>query len=268
MLRCAPDSAPSPSPRGVRWLPGLALLVGLSALAAAAPRPVDPAEILKNADVASFSPASFRARLRITAGQSPRRSASDVEIFVAGETRSLVRFLDPGEAGKFLLRQGKELWFLSPKAKPVKLAPAWRLRGGASLDDLLGLRWSRDYRVDAHAEEKDGGEIVHRLDLAALAPGMPYPKIRLFVARGTGLPLRAEYRLPSGKVASVAEFVAWSDPAKRRIGKLVLKDPLRPLAPTDIEFLETEPRSLPDGLFSLDSGEERGKLPPPAPMGK
>lgn len=251
-------------------LAGLALLAapGVATSAPPAPRPTDPAEILRKADVASFAPASFRARLRITAGQSPRRSASDVELFVSGESRSLVRFLDPGEAGKFLLRQGKELWFLSPKAKPVKLAPAWRLRGGASLDDLLGLRWSRDYRVDAHAEERDGGEIVHRLDLVALAPGMPYPKIRLFVSRATGLPLRAEYRLPSGKVASVAEFAAWSDPAKRRIGKLVLKDPLRPLAPTDIEFLETEPRPIPDGLFSLDSADERGKLPPTAPKEK
>ena len=212
-------------------------------------------ELLRRSDVGALAPESFRSRMRLTAGDKP---PLEVEVWRKGEARTLVRLLGPKERGKYLLRLGPVLWFLAPGAsKPVRLSPSYRLRGSATLDDVLGLQYARDYRVSSSAE-LDGGLVA--LELTARGPAAIYPALRYVVRPSTLRPVRAEYRVPSGKVATIVEFVQWSAGGRPYASRLLVRDALHGGATTAVDVLEVEPRPVPEGLFDLADPSARQRL--------
>lgn len=222
--------------------------------------PEAAAEILRQSDVASLSPPSFRARLRLTA-LPDRADPMDIEVWRLGDAKSLVRFLGAREEGKYLLRLGDVVWFLAPGArKPVKISAARRLRGGASLDDVLGIRYGRDYDIERAVEVEEGGERLVALDLASRSGRSPYPRVRYLVRRATKRPVRIEHLLRSGKTASVVEFLEWDEGNRPVARRLVITDRLRSGLRTEVTLLEMEERAIPDGLFDLEDPTERRKL--------
>ena len=141
--------------------------------------------------------------------------------------------------------------------KPVRLRPGYRLRGSATLDDVLGLRYARDYDVRA-SEEEAGGLVA--LELAARRADAVHPAVRYVVARASARPVRAEFRLPSGKVATVVEFAQWKEGPHPYASRLLVRDALHGGAVTSVEVLELEARPVPDGLFDLEDAAERRRL--------
>ena len=97
------------------------------------------------------------------------RKPHDIEVWRAGTDRLLVRFLDAGERGRYLLRRGPDMWLLTPDAKqPVKLNPAYRVYSGVNLDEILGVRLQRDYRLEAVEEAlADDGQPLTAFELRA-----------------------------------------------------------------------------------------------------
>lgn len=212
-------------------------------------------ELLRRTDVGALAPESFRSRMRLTAGDKP---PLEVEVWRKGETRTLVRLLGPKERGKYLLRLGPVLWFLAPGAKkPVRLSPSYRLRGSATIDDVLGLQYARDYKVES-ATALEGGLVA--LDLTARGPGAIYPAVRYVVRPSTLRPVRAEYRLPSGKVATIVEFEKWSASGRPYASRLLVRDALHGGATTSVDVLEVEERPVPEGLFDLGDPSARQRL--------
>ena len=240
---------------GVAALLLLALLLPPEVPAAGA---LSPDEMLRRSDLGALAPPSFRSRMRLTAGDKP---PLDVEVWRKGETQTLVQLLGPKEAGKYLLRLGGDLWFLAPGArKPVRLNPSYRLHGSATLDDVLGLQYARDYRV-ASAAEQDGGLVA--LELVARGPGAVYPAVRYVVRHDTWRPVRAEYRLPSGKVGTIVEFTRWSEGRRPYVSRLLVRDALHGGATTTVDVLDLEERPVPDGLFDLADPSARARLAAP-----
>jgi hypothetical protein len=231
--------------------------------ARAAPATIAPAaaeEILRKSDVAALAPESFRARFRITPLRE-QPDSMDIEVWRSGDSKGLVCFLGPKEEGKYLLRLDRVVWFLAPGArKPVKLSSAHRLRGGASLDEILGIRYGRDYVIEGAAQAEDAGGPIVRLDLTAKDARAPYPRVRYFVRRATGRPVRAEYLLPSGKMLSVVEFLEWEEGSRPVVRRLVVSARLRSRLRTEVTLLEMEERQIPDALFDLGDSTERKKL--------
>jgi hypothetical protein len=216
---------------------------------------LSPEDLLRRSDVGALAPDSFRSRMRLTAGD---KASLDVEVWRKGESRTLVRLLGPKERGKYLLRLGSVLWFIAPGAKkPVRLSPSYRLRGSATLDDVLGLQYARDYKV-ASATDIEGGLVA--LELTARGPGAIYPAVRYVVNRATLRPVRAEYRLPSGKVATIVEFAQWSPRGRPYASRLLVRDALHGGATTAVDVLEVEERPVPEGLFDLGDGTTRNRL--------
>ena len=216
---------------------------------------LSPEDLLRRSDVGALAPEAFRSRMRLRAGD---KTPLEVEVWRKGEAKTLVRLLGPKERGKYLLRVGSALWFLAPGArKPVRLNPSYRLRGSATLDDVLGLQYARDYRVRAAAPQEDG---LVALDLVARAPGAVYPEVRYVVRRATLRPVRAEYRLASGKVATIVEFAEWSEGRRPHARRLLIRDALHGGATTEVEVLEVEERAVPDGLFDLADPTARQRL--------
>lgn len=241
-------------------------VVGLGlamALAFAAPTPMVPSwapDLLRASDVGSFSPRSFTARMRLSGRGTAR--AMEIEVWRSGSERTLIRFLDPKERGKYLLRRGDDLWFLAPGAKkPVRLKSSYRLRGNATLDDILGLPHAADYTIAAVEEiAEDSGERLVAFDLVARTKSATYSGVRYVVRRSIARPVRAEYRLPSGKVASVVEFVEWAPAERAWASRLIVHDRLKGSPPTDVFVLHLEERAVPEGLFSLEDVTERRRL--------
>jgi Outer membrane lipoprotein-sorting protein len=245
----------SPLRSRLRMILAIPVSLSVSVSVCSADQALGPEELLRRSDLGALAPESFRSRMRLTAGE---KSPLEVEVWRKGESRTLVRLLGPREKGKYLLRLGRDLWLLAPGAKkPVRLNPSYRLRGSATLDDVLGLQYGRDYRVTG-ATDVEGGLVA--LDLAARGPEAIYPALRYVVRRSTLRPVRAEYRVPSGKVATIVEFETWSEGRRPYASRLRVKDALHGGATTTVDVLEVEERAVPDGLFDLAHPTERRRL--------
>lgn len=231
----------------------------VAALALAGVLTQSPEELLRRSDVGAFAPKSFRARLVL---KNRSRSAShEIEIWRSGEAKTLIRFLDPKERGKYLLRLEGQLWLLTRSAKkPVHLSPSYRLYGGATLDEVLGIRLARSYQVESASREPDPGGTLVVLELRAKSEGMLFPQVKYIVRAATERPVSATYRLRSGRDATAVEFVQWNESGLLYARRVVVKDLLRKGALTEVEVLELQERTIPDGLFALDDPAARRAL--------
>ncbi len=227
-----------------------------------APRAATPAdqELLAASDLFAAAPSEFRVELEVRSNAAT--PGMPLEIWRRGDELALVRLLAAKDRGKFLLRRDRELFFIAPgSARPVKLAPSYRLQG-AALDELLGLRLVRDYRIGQVVE---AGGVVN-FDLFANDKRAAAPRLRWAVARRGRLPLRADLQAIDGRVLRVIEFPEWHDPGHGVPKRMVVKDLARGGPPLQILFGTPEIRPVDLALFALDGGAARSALPaPPVP---
>jgi hypothetical protein len=218
-----------------------------------------PDDLLRRSDVGAFAPSSFRARLVLR--NPPDGATHTLEVWRAAGAKTLIRFLDPKERGKYLLRVEGQVWLLTPGAKkPVQLSPSYRLYGGATLDEVLGLRLANAYQVASVSRENDPGGSLVVLELRAKTEGMLFPQVRYVVREATERPISATYRLRSGRDATAVEFLQWNEGGLLYARRLVVRDLLRKGALTEVEILELQERTIPDALFSLDDSGQRKAL--------
>lgn len=233
-----------------------ALAVGLVAPAVLAAEP-ELERLLAASDLFAKAPAEFRTTIEVR--PLDVATGNRLEVFRKGRDLELIRFLAPKERGKFLLRRDERLYFLSPgSAKPVELAPSYRVHG-AAIHDLLGLDLGRDFEIDAASE---AGSVV-TFDLVASAPGAAAKRLRWAVNRATSRPLRAELQTSQAKALRVIEFKGWRDAAQGVPEILVVKDLVAGGTPLEIRFLDFEPRAIDAALFDLTDGAARAALPSP-----
>ncbi|MBI1754521.1 MAG: outer membrane lipoprotein-sorting protein [Acidobacteria bacterium] len=123
------------------------------------------------------------------------------------------------EKGRAVLMKGDQMWLLVPGSKrPVKVTPQQRLMGPAAGGDVARTRFREDYAVNSLAEDSLDGRECWRLELAAKRPVTSARQVTLWVAREGSLPLRAEFRMASGKLARTAHF----GPPGQAQGQMVL----------------------------------------------
>jgi hypothetical protein len=238
-------------------MPGVVSILSLLALLAAevAPTPGHH-ELLRRSDPGSLAPSSFRARLRL---EGPK-GVHEVEIWRSGEARTLIRLLDPSERGKYMVLLDRELWLITPGArKPVRLRPSHRLYGGATVDEVLGVRLSEHYDVESVAEEEDAAGQLVAFELRARTAQVLFPQVRYVVRVATVRPVSAVFRLGNGRAATSLEFVEWNErPVYAR--RVVLHDLLRKSVRGSVEVIELEQRDVPETLFDLADPTARRAL--------
>lgn len=216
-------------------------------------------ELLRRSDVGMFTPGAFRSRLVLR--RPPSKEKHEVELYRSGNNRTLIRFLDPKDRGKFLLRLGDQLWFLAPGAKkPVRIGPSYRLYGGITVDEVLGVRLSEEYDVQRVTEGSDQDGPLAVLELRAKSDKVMFPKVRYVVRTRTERPVSVLYQLRSGKAATSVEFLEWNDDSRPYASRILVKDLLRKAAQTEVEVLELEERAIPDALFDLNDSSARAAL--------
>lgn len=234
----------------------------LALLLLAGPSTPDPQEVLRRADPGRYAREPFRALLVLRQGEGAP-DPHEIEVFGAGGDSTLVRLLGEKERGRFLLRRGGEMWLISPRTKqPTRLSPAFRLYGGATLDEILGRSHAEAYTVEELHEEEGPEGVVLVLSLRARDLKTILSTARLVVDRGGQRPLRAEYALRSGKPATAVTFEKWDGKRPRR---LVLRDLLHKKASVVVDLVEVVEGPVPAALFDLEDGSARDRLEAPSP---
>jgi len=135
--------------------------------------------------------------------------------------------LSKKEKGRAVLLKGDQMWLLLPGTKhPLKVTPQQRLMGPAAGGDVARTRFREDYTVETLAEESLDGRASWRLELAARRPALSARKVILWVAKEGTLPLKAEFRLASGKVQRTALFgVPVESHGQPVLSKMVIEEP-------------------------------------------
>jgi hypothetical protein len=225
----------------------------LAAPGGATPPTAGDRALLAAADLQRGMPAAFRCELRVEplAGGS----VATFELWRDGDF-ALVRFRDSRQRGKaFLQRPAGDsqagTWFLAPHARPVRLSPAQRLAAGVSLQEILGLAYSRDYTLEDAQRQPAGRTELVTFWLRARGTGAPYPRVSYLVRADTRRPLRIEYRLASGKLARLVELAEWQPGPRLVPAVMVAKDLVTGRPPVRIRFLAVETRQPPAHLFEL-----------------
>lgn len=159
-------------------------------------------ELLKQVDRLRYPWPSFSAELELKAGKLQQRWL--VRVRENGDAR--VEGLSEKEKGRTVLLLGDQMWLLLPNAKkPVKVSPQQRLLGPAAGGDIARFRFAADYTVSGDSSEALDGKTCRRIELQAKRPSISFRTATLWTTLD-GKPLKAEFFLPSGKLAKIVKY--------------------------------------------------------------
>ncbi len=232
------------------WLSGLRALAGVMFVLSLQ----GPEDLLRRSDVGILTPTALRTRLVL---KNPDGQAHQIEVWRSGDAKTLIRFLEPKERGKYLLRLGNQLWLLTPGAKkPVKVSSSYRIYGGGTLDEVMGLRLWQQYAIASLADE--AGLVTFQL--VARSDKMLFPTVEYVVRKHSERPVRATYKLRSGRPATTVEFELWNEQGSVYPRILLVRDLLRRGAVTEVTVAEFDARPVPEALFDLADPSARRAL--------
>lgn len=177
-----------------------------------------------------------------------------------GQFVTLVRFVEPArDAGKLMLKNGKDLWFYDPGTKSsVRISPQQRLMGEASNGDVITVSFARDYKATYGAEEAitDGERKErksHKLLLAAATDDATYASIELWVDAASSRPIKARFLADSGRLLKTAYYRRFqSQLGAERPTETVIIDGLNPQQVTLVRLSDFASRNLPTTWFQRD----------------
>jgi len=174
-------------------------------------------EILVRVDRLRHPWPAFRVDLTVTV--KGEKSASRWRVSARENGDSRLDGLGEKEKGRAVLMLGDQMWLLLPGSKrPMKITPQQRMMGSAAGGDVARTRFRKDYTVQSLHEEALDERPCWRLELEARSPVISARTVRLWVAKEGLLPLKAEFRLASGKLARTALF----GPPVQALGQPVL----------------------------------------------
>lgn len=228
-----------------------------AAKAAAATKTAE--EVLAQADRGQNGFNSFVVNVRITNYVRDKvDKVTHYEVSIKGGNRSLVKFLEPEDRGKFLLTVDEFMWiYLRSASRPVRVTPLQRLSGNASNGDVAQTSLTENYQPVAMTEELLDGKPVYVMDLVARRKSATYQGTRYWIAKDTLLPLKAEYKLSSGKPSKRAIFAEYQQVDGRQVlRRQEIYDLLRNEEKSVLEYSNYARKELPDKLFNKNFRQE------------
>jgi hypothetical protein len=225
----------------------LAFLVAGAALAAVPDAPA----LLRKAERVREALGEGVVTIRVTlsgadAGR-PAPATARFEVAVKGR-RSRLKFLEAGDAGKFVVSSGRESWLLLPTAKnPIRIPASTRVRGGLSVAEISQVSFVDDYDAVLEREDDLDGRpcAVFRL-IAKKGVSVSYPVVRVWVDQKEALYRKAVFLLASGRTAREATFDSYRTARGILVlDRMTITDALRP-GTTVVEYLDVDRRPVPD----------------------
>lgn len=173
---------------------------------------------------------------------------------------TLVRFEQPArDAGKLMLKSGKDLWFYDPSTKSsVRISPQQRLMGEAANGDVVTVNFARDYKAEDGGEEgiTDGERKprqARKLLLAAATEDAAYAAIELWIDADDRRPLKARFLADSGRLLKTAYYRRFQPQlGAERPTETVIIDGLNPQQVTLVRLSDFAARDIPATWFQRD----------------
>lgn len=175
------------------------------------------------------------------------------EVFIQGAQQTLVRFTSPAaERGKSLLMLGQDLWaYLPTVGKPIRIPLAQRLVGDVANGDLARLNFAGDYSATLQGSEMFEGQDSAIVHLTAKSKALTYGTIRLWVAKDTAHPLKAEFFTLAGQLLKSGRYTDYALVAGRlRPTRLVMTDHIHAGLVSTLEYRDMQARDIPDKFFN------------------
>lgn len=177
-----------------------------------------------------------------------------------GQFSTVVRFdSPPRDAGKLMLKSGKDLWFFDPSTKAsVRISPQQRLMGEAANGDVITINFARDYKAQHDGEETvQNGERAsrraHKLLLAAASDDATYAAIELWVDAENKRPIKARFLADSGRLLKTAYYRRFQPQlGAERPTETVIIDGLNPQQVTLVRLSDFVARDIPLTWFQRD----------------
>jgi outer membrane lipoprotein-sorting protein len=217
------------------------VLAGLTLAAQSSP------DILKAVDASRHPWGSYQVEVLLAfKGQSQRWKVT------LAENRDVrVDGLSKKELGRTVLVLGQDMWLLLPNSKrPMRVTPQQRLLGPAAGGDLAHSSFADDFDIVTSEEAKLEGQPCLRLELAAKKVSNSYRTAQLWVSERDHHPLKAEYRLASGKLARTVTFEsALGSRGKRVLNRMTIEEPNG--SRSDLQFEGWTPTRPDPELFKL-----------------
>lgn len=178
----------------------------------------------------------------------------------SGQFATLIHFVQPTrDAGKLMLKNGKELWFFDPGTKAsVRISPQQRLMGEASNGDVITVNFARDYQATlAGSETLTDGERrsrkANKLVLAASTEDATYSGAELWIDATTHAPIKARFLAESGRLLKTAYYRRFSAHlGADRPTETVIIDGLNPQAVTIVRMSEFAAKNVPTTWFQRE----------------
>ncbi|GAB1388600.1 outer membrane lipoprotein-sorting protein [Rubrivivax sp.] len=227
---------------------------------------VDAQALLAASDAIRNPTQPFRATVTVTEFEKGRQVDSTTLTSFArtldnsGQFASLLRFDEPArDAGKLMLKNGKDLWFFDPGTKSsVRISPQQRLMGEASNGDVVTVNFARDYKAEDGGEETitDGERKprqARKLLLAAASDDATYAAIELWVDAENKRPIKARFLADSGRLLKTAYYRRFQPTlGTQRPTETVIIDGLNPQQVTLVRLSDFAARNIPVTWFQRD----------------
>ena len=187
--------------------------------------------------------------------------SADFDIYVKGRDRALIVFRGGKNDGRKALTVGEKMWLIVPGAEhPVPITANQRLMGGASFGDVARMRFVEDFTAALRpGTERLGDHTCSVLDLTAVSPKAPYPRVTLWLdAEGEKRPRKLLFFLPSGKEAREVLFTKFRNVQGRTaVAEMEIRDLLGPKSGsvTRLEYLDIQPAKIDDRIFTPEGAK-------------
>lgn len=227
---------------------------------AAISEPIDVAALLKGSDLArgggDIAGLSWEVSTHST-GSGMDKHTDQKMIVKANQNASLVEVTYPEnvKASK-MLQVERNMWLSKPGLKkPVAISPRQRFTGQAAIGDVAATNYAKDYAANLVGIEECTGKPCYRLDLKSVNAQSTYARIDYWIAKDTGLAVRAVFLSLGGKPLKSATF-SYQNKIKVDgkvipfVDEMIIKDALTD-ANTTLVYKNVKIQSIPPAMFNV-----------------
>jgi outer membrane lipoprotein-sorting protein len=234
------------------WMSALLISTAPHAAWAQTSENPDPRQLLRLSDGYRNGWDSFVLNVRIITYENGRPDEAHLyQVYQKGADKTYVEFLSPREKGRHLLMLGDDMWiYLPDTSRPIRITPLERLTGNTSNGDVARTNYSEDYEPAWLRCESVDGVKCHVLELTARRKGSTYQKLHYWLRADNAQPVKADFFLASGKHIKSATFDRYMTVAGHNLlERMTIHDQVRKDSHSVMEYLDYQPRALPDAMF-------------------
>lgn len=208
--------------------------------------------IIEKADAIRNPSQSFV--MKVSVSSTGVQDEFSYDVYLKGNTKTLIKTLQPArERGRNMLMLGEDMWAYIPNLnRAVRISLSQKLSGQAANGDISRMRWSGDY--DASIDEKCSDDKLWCVYLKANKKGLTYDRLRVWVAKDSFRPEKAEYLSLSDKILKKATYTGYKKMANgERPTEIHIQDAVNENEKSVIKIVSMEVKDNPETMFNQNN---------------